>query len=733
MVLILIPVLILGITPQLPIAIATTDDGLAVFANPSGLGMNRGLEFYYLYNFQPRTFLNNNSFLLSSGPIGFFIEPEPLRYGLALGMRQEQFLGGIRFVRDTVVHWDLGAMVRPGNWLSLGGVWQGFNHQWGRVGIGAGFRPFGSRLTCFAETYLNPVQPFVGFQAEPIPGLEFAGRVRIGGAERIQFVAGVTVSLGRLGLVICGLPEPAEMAGLVRISQEFRHSLLPAPRALLEINLSEPVLDQKPGFSLMGLPRVRTTYSLLTVLKKAEEEPAVKGIILKLKNEDMSFAQAQELRMALTDLRQRGKQVWVYAQDLGMIGYYLASGADRVILHPMGDVVIPGVALQSAFLKGALEKLGLKVTVHRHGRYKSAVEAFTEDSMSAENKEQLQALVDGYYEEFIRAASQGRGLSGERMESLVGQAFFRAEMAKSASLIDTFLFEDELDSVFKMAFRCVQKIEEKQLAKKRDFNYRWAEPAQVAVIYITGSIVQGESKTDFITGEQQAGSKTLCRAISDASRQKKVKGILLRVDSPGGDGIAADAIWREVELVRRKKPVVVSMAGLAASGGYYVACNANRIFALPGTITGSIGVFSLRLITEGLYNKLGIRRQVVKRGEHADALTDVRELTPVEDSILQDQIDWFYQQFVSKVAAGRNLSFEQVDSVAQGRVWLGSDARQLGLVDSLAGFIDAIESLREKAGLGKDYQVIFYPRPGTGLGTLLGEKIEGLLFNIIKR
>ncbi|MGQ9708423.1 MAG: signal peptide peptidase SppA [bacterium] len=733
MVLILIQMLVLGITPQLPISIATTDDGLAVLANPSGLGMRRGLEFYYLYNFQHQEFLNNNSFLLSCGPLGFFIEPKPLRYGLALGVKQEQFLGGVRLVRDSIIRWDLGTMVRPWPWFSIGGMWQGFNRSLGRVGIGAGVRPFGSRLTFFAESYFNPVQPFVGFQAEPIPGVEFAGRMKIERTKQVNFAAGVSISLGRIGLGFCGVPSPAELAGVVRISQEFRRSVFPGVKRYLEINLSEPVLDQRPGFSLMGLRRARTTYSLLEVLRKAEEEPSVKGIILKLGNENMSFAQAQEFRSALLKLRQEGKRVWVYAQNLGMVGYYLASGADQIILHPMGDVVIPGVTLRSTFLKGALEKLGLKAEAHRRGRYKSAVEVFTEDSMSTENEEQLQALVDGWYDEFIKATGEGRGLSAEEMESLIGQAFFRAEPAKTTGLIDTFLFEDELDSLVKREFRDARKISEKVLTGKRDFNYNWVEPEKLAVIYITGNIVLGESGTDFLTGEQRAGSKTLSRAIRDAGNAKKVKGILVRVDSPGGDGIAADAIWREVELVKKKKPVVVSMGGLAASGGYYVSCNATRIFALPGTITGSIGVFSLRLITEGLYNKLGIRRRVVKRGEHADALSDFRELTAVEDSILQDQIDWFYEQFISKVARGRNLTLEWVDSVAQGRVWLGRDARQLGLVDSLGGFIEAIEFCREKAGLRKDFEVISYPQPRRGIGAFLGEKIELLLGNILER
>lgn len=729
----LVSLVFFSITPQLPLSIATTDDGLAVFANPAGLGKGRGLEFYYLYNFQSQAFLNNNSFVLSNGPIGGFIEPRPLRYGVALGIGQDGFFGGIRYVRDSVVHWDLGAMVRPKKWLSIGGLWQGVNRDFGRVGLGAGVRPFGPRLTVFAESYLNPFQPFFGFQAEPVSGVDIAARLRLGGEDKINFALGVNLSLGRFGLGFSGVPRPAELGGIVRLSQEFRHQVFTGGRRYLEINLQEPVVEEKPGFSLLGLRRARTTYSLLRLLQKAEKEPGVKAVVLKVKNEDIGLAQAQELRSAIINLKKRNKQVWVYAQDLGMVGYLFAAAADRVVLHPLGSVIIPGVSAQATFLKGALEKLGLKVEAHRHGKYKSAVEAFTEDSMSAENREQLQALVDGIYEEFLLAISESRNLSSEQVESLIGQGLFRAEQAKASGLIDTFLYEDELDSMVKRDFRGWGRLGEKGLANKRDFSYHWDEPAGIAVIYVNGSIVQGESGTDFLTGERRAGSETVCRAIKEAGKDKRTKGIVLRVDSPGGDGVASDAIWREVNLIREKKPVVVSMGGLAASGGYYVACNGSKIFALPGTITGSIGVFSLRLITEGLYNKLGIRRQVVKKGERADAFGDTRELTPAEDSMFQEQIDWFYQEFVKKVAKGRNLTYEQVDSVAQGRIWLARDAKGLGLIDSLAGFMEAIEHCRERAGLKGDYQLRFYPQARMGIGSLLGERLENIFLDIFRR
>ncbi len=722
---------VFGITPELPLSITTTDDALAVFANPAGLGTGRGAEFYYIYNFQRQPFINNNTFILSAGSLGAFLEPEPLRYGFALGMKQDNFLGGVRLVRDSISHWDIGAMVRPWSWLSLGGMWQDLNHNLGRVVVGTGVRPFGPRLTLWGETYLNPLQPFVGLEVEPLDGLRFAGRAKLRGG--FGFVAGVSISLGRTGIGFTGMAKPAQAAGMLRMGQEIKRSVITAGRRYLDLKLAEPIVDQRPGFSLMGGGRVRTTYSLLELLQRVSDDPAVKGLALRLENENMSFARTQELRTALLEFKKSGKQLWVYASELGMVGFYLASCADRIIVHPMGGIVIPGVSVQARFLKTLLEKLGIEVEVHRYGKYKSAVEAFTEDSLSFFNREQLQALVDGIYEDFISTTSSGRNLSSAEMESLVGRAFFRADEAMRLGLIDTICYEDELDSLLLDGFKRCRVLSEKEFARSKFFSDRWDEPARIAVVYVTGSIVTGESGTDFLTGEMRAGSTTIVRAIKEAMKDKRIKGIVLRVDSPGGDGFASDLIWRAVELARLKKPVVVSMGSLAASGGYYVSCNAERIFALPGTVTGSIGVFSLRLITEGFYNKIGIKRQVVKRGEHADALSDLRRLTPEEDSLLQSEINWFYNQFIQKVAEGRGLTLEGVDSVGQGRVWLAKDAQRFGLVDSLAGLMEAIDFCCEKAGVKGDYEVVSYPRPKSGLGLLPSALWERVFFELLGR
>jgi protease-4 len=223
----------------------------------------------------------------------------------------------------------------------------------------------------------------------------------------------------------------------------------------------------------------------------------------------------------------------------------------------------------------------------------------------------------------------------------------------------------------------------------------------------------------------------MVRAIRQARNDKRVKAVVLRIDSPGGDGFASDMIWRELELCRQKKPVIASMAGVAGSGGYYIACNATRVFALPTTLTGSIGVFNFKLVTEGLYNKLGMKRQTVKRGEHADAMSDMRAMTPEEDSVMQAQVDYFYRQFVQKVAAGRKLTFGQVDSIGQGRIWSGADAKRIGIVDTLGGFLDAVGYAKQVAKL-KDCDYVILPAPSSGFGVKLGAFAEEQILDMVR-
>ncbi|UCG42513.1 MAG: signal peptide peptidase SppA [candidate division WOR-3 bacterium] len=721
---------LVSVAPQMPLSVATTDDALAVFANPAGLGMGRKSDFYYLYTHASSQSMRNHAVAANIGPLGAFWEPGS-RFGFALGGGEDDMYAGIRVVRDSLTRFDLGALWRPWNYLSFGATWNDLGHDWGYVIAGAAVRPMWNRLT-FSVDFMSTSwpDPIVGLETEPVDGLSIAARVR---PRDMSFNAGLVIGLGNLSVGAVGTRVGSEVldqvGGFVRVGVETRRSLVPKPKRFLELELKGRVADTRPGFSLMGSRPRRTTWQLLDLISDAKKDPGINGMLLKVEGFSAGFSQLSEIRAALADFRASGKQVVVYAPYLGVGSFYLASVADKVVGHPLGDVHIAGVSIQTLLLKGGLDKLGLKVDYQRRGKYKSAVETVAADSTSPENREQIEAFVDAVYDEFVGRSSEGLGMSRARFEEHVEHGFFMAHEAKQAGLIDTFCYDDELDDLLKEEIKGFRKVTEKRYLQSGDFEYGWKGPPRVAVVYASGSIASGESRTDFLTGDQTMGAKTMVRAIRAARRDKRVKAIVLRVDSPGGSGYASDIIWRELELTKEDKPVVASMGNIAGSGGYYIACGADRVFVNPTTLTGSIGVFGLKFVTEGLYNKLGIRRETFKRGERADALSDSREYTAEEDSILQLQVDWFYKQFVDKVAQGRGLSFEQVDSVAQGRIWAGTDAFEVGLVDSVGGLLAAIDWAKQQAGL-EECELDFYPKPKRGFGPmardLIAEYVLGL-------
>jgi protease-4 len=727
--------LVLAVTPQMPLSLAGTDDALAVLSNPAGLAVRPGSELFAIYNFRSvpwSEFFSNTTLLAKAGPLAAYWEPEPARCGVAFGTGGNGVYSGIRFRRDSLSRWDLSALVRPVKQVSLGALWDDLNHDGGRLAFGAAVRPVGNRLTLFGETYLiTPLRPMAGFDVEPLDGLKLGLKVFFGEhPEDTRFVAGVSLGLGKAGISAVTTDTLVEVGAYLRVGSAAQRSVLPGGNRYVEIRLNEEIADRKPGFSLSS-HSVRTSWQLLDLITRARKDSSVKALVLRIDGLSASFAQLQELRQALAAFRAQGKKVIVYAPSLGMGSYYVASVADRIWTHPLGDVTIPGMSMGTIFLKGTLEKLGIQFDGTRHGKYKSAIETFTEDSLTPPNREQYEAYLDALYGEFLQATAAGRHVSRDSMEALVNVGFFNAEEAKKNGLVDMVCYHDQVDSLLKKELKGLGKVSEKEYRGEVVQSDDWNAKPAIAIVYATGSIATGESRTDFLTGEMTMGAQTMARAIRQARDDKRVKAVLLRIDSPGGDGFASDMIWRELELCRQKKPVIVSMAGVAGSGGYYIACNATRVFALPTTLTGSIGVFNFKLVTEGLYNKLGARRQVVKRGEHADAMSDMRAMTPEEDSMMQVQVDYFYNQFVQNVATGRKLSFEKVDSVGQGRIWSGLDAKRVGIIDTLGGFLDAVNYAKQAAKLA-DCDYIVLPAPKTGFGSMVGDFAQDQVLKIIQ-
>jgi protease-4 len=720
-----------------PLSVATTDDALATIANPAGLATNRNLNLYYLYNFgstdtlaKQGDFWHNQGFALQTSNLGIaYLDMTDFRIGVGTKIT-DGILCGTAYRR---VHgrnfWDAGVIIRPHKFISIGGVVQNIGHQVKNQYItGIGIRPLTDRFTLTCDFYSDDWKnPHFGLEAEPINGIEIKGKMTTHGSYAIQ--AGISLDKIGIGSILNATTDEnssQRWAGYLRLSSERRHTLIkPKPR-FLEMNLTGTIADQKSGFSLLGNSVEYTTYQILNTIQKAKKDKSIKGIVLKLNNPSISIAIAQEIKSALHDFRNADKKVIVYAPNMGLIDYYLACGADQIISHPLGETHIPGITSRSMFLKGTLDKLGLEFDYERIGKHKDAPEMLTQDTMSLATREVLNTILDDYYEQITKTIAEERNFTRAQVIEKVNHGFYLAKQAKENGLVDDLCYEDELDSIFAAQHKGFTKTTEIRFNREKDYEYNWRKRPVIAIIYANGEITKGESQNDFLMGGNTCGANTLMRAIREARNDKNTKAVILRIDSPGGDGFASDLIFRELELTRKEKPVIVSMGPLAASGGYYIAMVGDKIFASPATITGSIGVFTAKLVTKDMYQKLGINTETIKRGDRADAFSSERRFTADERELLQIHLSEFYNQFIDKVAQYRNLTVDYVDSVGQGRIWTGNQAQQNLLIDSIGGLLNAIEYAKEQAQI-KEVKLEFMPASRTGLF-----KITMSLINTLK-
>ncbi|MBK9286525.1 MAG: signal peptide peptidase SppA [Flavobacteriales bacterium] len=472
---------------------------------------------------------------------------------------------------------------------------------------------------------------------------------------------------------------------------------------------------------------------ILDNLEKAKRDEHIKGIFLDLGMVNARMATMKEIRDKILEFKaESGKPVIAYGDVFTQGTYYLASAADEVYLVPEGDLDFRGLQTEMMFYKGLFDKLDIEVQFIRgtDNKYKSYGEAFTNTEMSPANEEQMSVLVHGLWDHYLGTIAETRKIDKARLNTIADSLLIRhAPDAVTYGLVDGVKYRDEvltllkqkmgLDSDKEIQFAGLGKYTRTVVpeAKGEGKHTSSFKRPKLAVVYAEGSIMDGESSDGTI------GGTTLSAAIREAREDTTVKAIVLRVNSPGGSGLASDVIWREVKLATAVKPVVVSMGDVAASGGYYISCAANKIYADPTTITGSIGVFGMIPNMQGFFNdKLGITFDGVKTNTYAGMMTTSRALTADEKRIIQQFIDRFYDTFTSRVAEGRHMTQAQVDSIAQGRVWTGVDAKRLGLVDELGGLEAAITDASKLAGLTEgDFRIVGYPEQEDVFKELLKE------------
>ncbi|MEZ5082485.1 MAG: signal peptide peptidase SppA [Bacteroidales bacterium] len=472
---------------------------------------------------------------------------------------------------------------------------------------------------------------------------------------------------------------------------------------------------------------------ILKNIEKAKEDDNIKGIYLDLANVPSSLPTLEEIRNAIVDFKESGKFVYAYGDMLFQSAYYLASCADKIYLNPEGLVELRGYRGEVVFIKGLLEKLEIEAQIIRHGKFKSAVEPFIREDMSEPNKEQTLTFISSIWNDISEDISDARQIDLVKLNQITDKlSSLNPNDALANSLVDSLLYMDQFLSILANEIN-VENVKSENLMSINKYDKAPAKGKKekrsknkVAIIYATGDIVQGEGSEDII------GSDKISRTIRQARLDEKVKAIVLRVNSPGGDGLASDIILREVVLANEVKPVVVSMGKYAASGGYYIACGASKIVANPTTLTGSIGVFGLIPNFEMFFkNKMGVTFDGVSTNENSDYVQVNKPLTDYQKALIQKEVDRFYDTFVNHVADGRNMTYAQVDSIAQGRVWTGTDAINNGLVDKLGGLDDAINMAIDLAGL-EDYRITELPEQKEPLEQIIEDLFGGVKSSVLK-
>lgn len=488
------------------------------------------------------------------------------------------------------------------------------------------------------------------------------------------------------------------------------------PNSILKIQLSKPITERSSSnpFKNFDFESFRPTTNLgtkdiITYIEKAKTDPNIKGIYLEMSVIPAGSATLEELREALLDFKKSGKFIISYGEVYTQGSYYLASVSDKVYINPAGYMPLVGMRSEIMFFKGTLSKLEIEPEIIRHGKYKSAVEPYSSDKMSDENREQITTLLNSVWNHILEGISAQRKISVDSLNILANQLSVKtAASAKEHRLVDGLKYEDEiLGELAKLSG--VKSDDKVKFISLYDYvktpkpSYS-SSKSKIAIVYADGDIMPGEN------GDETVGSSSTSEAIRKARKDSTIKAIVLRVNSPGGSALASEVIWREVKLAAKVKPVIASLSNVAASGGYYIVTPATTIIADHNTITGSIGVFGMMFNTQNFFkNKLGITYDVAKTNTFSDIGSVVRPMSPQEKEMITLQIEEIYDQFITHVAEGRHLTKAKVDSIGQGRVWGARDALRIGLVDELGDFNRALEVAAAKAKL-KDYKIVELPK-----------------------
>jgi protease-4 len=765
-------------------SVAVDDDATALFINPAGLGMYGDSNSYTSISMAGKDVLGV-SLAGKMGPLGLGYSRQHMwksgddpdagfrpssnsvdvyYAGLALGDGQSFSVGfDYRWFRPQFGErkktgtWDLGAMYRPSSFLSVGAAVRNLSEP-DVLGGGAGafgmkttyvagvaVRPVGDKLTLMADASFERSQDLAdavytaGVKAEVADGIVLRGSLQSysdGDDREQEFSAGLWFDLGRTGLGAAYRSHEAAADDILSFgftsSNKRQRTQFQASGKVAEIKVAGPLSDFRPGWSLLGKPR-KSAQAIIRDIRKAGTDESVDCILLNIKPLGGTFlggpsALVQEIRDEIVRVRsEHGITVVAFLEyGGGTQEYFLASACDRIMVHPSTGVYGLGNYVTVNRYAGTAEKLGIEWDYISAGKYKSTFHSLGGPPLTDEQRAGVQELEDVIYDELIAAVMEGRGLSRSEAESVCDGRIFIPDRAVDAGLIDDIgTYEDAKAVALELAGGDVpeerENIKTVNVATWKSKDYHWGKKPVIAVVGAYGGIQEGKGGTDPLRGGQSIGSETLVKALRAARKNRDVDAVVLRVDSGGGSGLASDIIWYETVKVAKEKPLIVSMGDVAASGGYYIAIAGEKIFVEPLTVTGSIGVVGMMPVIAELYDKIDATHETFKRGEHADQFSPMRKLTDEERDMAEEVITWFYDDFVEKAAEARGMSEERLHELAQGRVYMGSQALENGLVDERGGLSAAIDYACDKVGIAReDARVVYYRESRSFMDHLLG-------------
>lgn len=696
-------------------SVASVDGAFATVANPAALDANPSPDFAYVRTVKG-DFAKDDGLFLSLYGSGIGLEfghdiiggkrvsfrkttlsgGSHLGGGIYWGALRSGFSGKAGELHDDLVIWDVGALFRR-RWSSLGVVARNVNRPMldgsrleRAFDFGYAVRPGTNRLTLSFDlrkpddesfrTAWNRRRYFASATLEPVDGIRLTGTAF---GDR-QFEARVAFDYNTFGIGSHSRLDGGEhvaQAGILRLHRARAANVVSRPRYAV----------------------VTTPDQWQTAYWRIRRDPRVSAVIVKLDGERMPLAGWQEFRAQLNELRAKGVSTAAYIRHTGTGGYWLATVADTILLDPIGEIELVGLYADTLYYKNAMERFGVDAQLERIGEYKSGTEPFTRDEPSDAVLANMNELLDDLYDQVTRGIADARGVEVESVRRLIDEGPYLGNRAVSARLVDGLATPDEAEKTLRARFAGAQWVTAPDYSVISEAPRDWSQPPPgIAIVRVEGVMIDGETIYNPLTGSRFVGADTVSSAIRDAGSDGDIRAIVLDIESGGGLVTASETMWRAVKDAREHKPVVARIRGMGGSGAYYLASGTDRIIAEPASVTGSIGVFSGRMSVHRLLSRIGVDQHALKRGANSDLYSEYAPLTDAGRDVLKEQVGTLYEQFLDRVAAGREMTRDEVHEVAQGRVWTGKQAVERGLIDELGGMSEAIASAKELAGIRAD-------------------------------